>query len=180
MKFQSKCKIFLYENPSENIIAKWRLFCPGGDELIRAKQSAFNSCAHFVRHAVHNQHGPLHQHGLALIPVRINRDIYYKMWNENIYPFSTRKLNIDKSFHPTVYWTCHHLSMLRLKLIKDSKKGPGFFTATRLQCRFIVTPVRLWCTWSPTEQEVNKNHAMSIDSHLCVSRGLIHRGCTAN
>ena len=33
-------------------------------------------------------------------------------------------LGMDKSFHPTLYWACDYLSMLRLKLIHVSKRDP--------------------------------------------------------
>ena len=54
--------------------------------------------------------------------------IYYNVCNENNYPFPNLSgrwsIGMQKYFHPTLYWRCDYLSMLRLKLIHVSKKGP--------------------------------------------------------
>ena len=34
------------------------------------------------------------------------------------------RLGMDKYFHPTLYWICNYLSMLRLKLTPVSHRGP--------------------------------------------------------
>ena len=38
---------------------------------------------------------------------------------------------MGKAFHPTLYWACDYLSMLGLKLIHVSKRGPGTFFYNR-------------------------------------------------
>ena len=56
------------------------------------------------------------------IPAWISNYIHYKVWDEMTYPFAN--LGMDKLFHPTLYCVCNQLSMLGLKLIHDSKRGP--------------------------------------------------------
>ena len=49
-------------------------------------------------------------------------------WNYFIMPKLQQlhrwSLEMDKKFHPTLYWVCDYLSTLRLKLIHVSKRGP--------------------------------------------------------
>ena len=49
------------------------------------------------------------------------------MWDEITYPLPNLNgvsLGLDKLFHPTSYNGYNYLSMLRLKLIHVSKRGP--------------------------------------------------------
>ena len=54
------------------------------------------------------------------------------MWNEITYPFlkfkrsSRWSLEMDKWFHPTLYWKCDYLSMLGSNLNHVSKSGPSY------------------------------------------------------
>ena len=41
-------------------------------------------------------------------------------------------LVMDKLFHPTLYWTCDHLSILGLKFIHVSEKSPWYINQSRL------------------------------------------------
>ena len=42
-------------------------------------------------------------------------------------------LGMDKQFHPTLYWACDYLSMLVLKLIRVSKRGPWWYNHNKTQ-----------------------------------------------
>ena len=58
------------------------------------------------------------------------------MWDEITYTlanFTGASLEMNKWFHPTLYWTCDYLSMLELKLIHVKKNGPGVFIHITIQ-----------------------------------------------
>ena len=72
--------------------------------------------------------GPFYQHGVSVIPPWISDYIHYKVWDEFTYPFT----NFTGATIEIWEWignflmhlACDYLSMLRLKLINFSKKGP--------------------------------------------------------
>ena len=43
-------------------------------------------------------------------------------------------LGMDKLFHPTLYWACHYISMLVLKLVHVSKRGLRSTVFNYLRC----------------------------------------------
>ena len=72
--------------------------------------------------------GPSYLHRLTLILACIRIYIHYKKWDTIIHSQTSKvhrwSLEKDKWFHPTLYWACGYLSMLGLRLIHISKRGP--------------------------------------------------------
>ena len=60
--------------------------------------------------------GSCYLHRLSLTQMRdtVRNDIHYKARGKMYYPLHCRSLEWDKSFHPTLYWECDHLSILCL------------------------------------------------------------------
>ena len=75
---------------------------------------------------------PFYQHpyGSTLIPAWVHNYIHYKMWDEITNPFpdfngaNVEVWEWDKLFHTTLHCTRDYLSMLGLRLIHVSKRGP--------------------------------------------------------
>ena len=59
-----------------------------------------------------------------------------KMLDENTYPFpnfNSACLGVEKQYHLTLYDWCDYLSMLKLKFIHDSERGPWQKQVNHLQ-----------------------------------------------
>ena len=60
--------------------------------------------------------------------------IHYYVWDNITYPFpypndaTADVFGMDTLFHPTLYWACDYLSMLGLRLIHVSERGPEHST----------------------------------------------------
>ena len=73
--------------------------------------------------------GPFNTHGLTVIPAWIGKHMPREMWYEITYPFPNFngcavEVGNDKWFHPTLFDGCNWLTMLRLKIIHFSERGP--------------------------------------------------------
>ena len=89
--------------------------------------------------------GSFYQHGSTLTPAWISNHIHYKMWDEITYPFP----NFNSSgigvwewmnnFIPHVTGHMFYLSMLGLKLIHVSKRGPEVLMFVERICDVIVS-----------------------------------------
>ena len=65
--------------------------------------------------------GPFYQHGLTVIPARMNIYVHHKVCDEFIYQFSNFNCGMDKGLHPKLNQTNDYLSVVGQKLIHGSK-----------------------------------------------------------
>ena len=63
--------------------------------------------------------------------------LYITVWHEITYPFQCWTLGMDKLFHPTHCNGYGYLSMLGLKLIHVSKKGPKAINTVERHCNAV-------------------------------------------
>ena len=97
-------------------------------------------------------------------------------------------LGMDKKFHPTLYWACDYLSMLRWMLNHVSKRGPRvqFLSVTQSKLRLCSANHRagyfsnlacdwLSIVWAYSEQEtengprIGAGHDILIEEHFCIT-----------
>ena len=85
-------------------------------------------------------------------------------------------LGMDKSFHPTVYWACNYLSMLRLKLNYASKRGPWIpvihchlHCCVRNKLTNTSQPIGEWADtiWGSLLIERTRNISKARERYLC-------------
>ena len=86
-----------------------------------------------------NARGPFYWNGITLIPAWLSNYIRYKDrgWNYISIPQLQQlhrwNLEMNKRFHPTLFWACNYLSMQRCKLIHVSKRDPSSHLLCKLK-----------------------------------------------
>ena len=102
---------------------------------------------HFRRKSKHvipppppvNARGPFYWNGITLIPAWLSNYIRYKDrgWNcmsiPQLQQLHRWNLEMNKRFHPTLFWACDYLSMQRCKLIHVSKRDPSSHLLCKLK-----------------------------------------------
>ena len=156
--------------------------------------------------------GPFYYHGLTLISAWKSNPMSSKVWDEITYPFSNFNdlplkfgNGLDKLFHSALYNGCNvsYLSMLGLKLIHVSKKGPWWINRSTIHPSIdpsILPSISICNEWpkqksnesichqsvdilnkttkQPTNQTTNQSTSQSvsqsIDSPQCTLRFALH------
>ena len=121
--------------------------------------------------------GPFTNNGSTLIPAWISNNMPSKMWDEITYSYpnfngcTVEVWELDKWFHLTLYNTWNYLSMLGLKLIQVSKRGPSFICG-----QVHNTLVRCLHFWGIHRSIFYT--LLSIDLHYCgINRPMVFHYC---